>query len=165
MGERGYTAAYMSDRLNQLILQTLHLLADSDTETEEDIVRGLCESGVKWIVAEKLAVLVPIAYGRVLLAHHAKLTFSDTFQIYSGEELVSRALETEPIFRAACLLASDMYHNGPRSLFKPASAWSAEVIAVSSALSAGANLSRGTLSAPTFFRVNADDWDGSGGSI
>ena len=142
------------------IQRALSALAGAASSTDEAVVKDLEYQGVSHAQAEKLVALVPLAFGRVLLGHLGLTGGSDVFCLPTGTgDYVERSLREEPIFLRAVELAAQMAHEGPRDLFQGAATWSAEFHAANKALSAGKDLSFGTLSVPCFLRLTAAEWD------
>ncbi|MBI4914587.1 MAG: hypothetical protein HY825_01955 [Acidobacteria bacterium] len=129
-------------------------------ESEADIVEMLQTQGITYLLAEKLVALVPLAFGRVLLSHMPEHpTFSKTAVLEAEDgTLVPVDLQTEPIFRRAVELATEMYHRGPRELFGPAATASAELSAANHLLHSGATLRGVAFTEPRFLRVSFEDW-------
>jgi hypothetical protein len=130
--------------------------------SEDDVIATLTAEGVSPIIAEKLSILLPLAFGRVLLSHlkpppefsmNALLLSRDgTWRPYD--------LAGDEIFKVAVEAATAMYHEGPRTLFEPTATFSAEVDAVNKALEAGADLQGVQLSQTMILRPSFEDWTG-----
>src|SRR4051812_22490414 len=142
------------------VLRTLRAYAD-DKLTEDGIVEALVAGGASRVLAEKLNVLVPLAFGRVLISHVEKVEFRTTAFLFCRDGS-TRAydLSSDEVFQCALQTATTMYHEGPRELFQPAAARSHEVNAVNNALKAGAELSGARFSEPHFFRISYEEWTG-----
>ena len=147
------------DKTNeQLILTALEVIADSANESEGDMLSALSKRDVEDATAQTLVTLVPLAFGRVLIAHIANIEMSSEFDVMVDGSVVTRTLNSEPIFVEALRLAAAMYHSGPQELFEPAATFSAELGAVNKALSAGEDLNRASLRRPVFWGFDATGW-------
>jgi hypothetical protein len=65
-------------------------------------------------------------------------------------------MQTEPIFQLATELAVEVYHNGPRELFKTIASRSAVITTINKALNAGGSLEGATLSGPALIGIPAE---------
>ena len=147
---------------DDLILRVLQVLASSPDSAEDEVVAALVADGVGRVRAEKLAALVPLAFGRVLIAHMASVSFSTHALVGhpSGERV---DLRSEPLFLRALEIATRLFHEGPRHLFQPAATMSAELQAVNNALNSGVkDLSGSTFADPILMRLTAKEWRDDG---
>lgn len=142
-----------------LVIQTLEAYASSEYDSEDDIVRGLCSAGVARLLAERMLVLVPLAFGRVLLSHLEEMEFSMSAILTANDgSLKSIDLRTDEIFRSALEMATLMFHEGPRHLFQAAANASAEVAVVNKMLYAGVKLAGLRFTEPRFLRLSFEEW-------
>ena len=128
--------------------------------TEDEIALRLRDDGIAQLAAEKLLVLIPLAFGRILISHIAPVQQSHDFRVLRNGEPVTLQLRDEPFFAEALKVAAEMYHSGPRGLFEPAALMSAELGAVNKALDAGEDINGATLAPPTLHRLDFDAWMG-----
>lgn len=147
----------MTDK--ELVTRTLAAFASSVHESDEDIVSELCATGVSRLLAERLVALVPLAFGRVLLAHLEPMEFpmSAVLMTQDGSPK-SCDLTTDQTFISALELATTMFHEGPRDLFQAAATVSAEVAAASELLHSGATLAGVRFTEPMFLRLSYEEW-------
>lgn len=147
---------------DHLILRVLQILAASPDAAEDGVVASLVAEGVGRVRAEKLAALVPLAFGRALIAHMADVKFS-MFAVVGHPNGERISLGLESMFTRAVEIATIMVHDGPRHLFEPAAVMSAEVQAINLALRSGVKEFKGAhLSDPVFMRLSARDWRDDG---
>lgn len=143
----------------ELVLRTLEAYANTAPGSEDDIVNRLCSSGVPRVVAERLIALVPLAFGRVLISHMAKVEFPTTVVLEARDgSQRSCDLSKDRLFASALEIAVVMYHDGPRHLFQAAAIASAELSAVNQALNAGSKLEGARFREPSFRRLLFEDW-------
>ena len=148
----------MAQTDEQLVLAALEVIADPRNLREDDFVTALTERGIDLQPATRLAFLVPLAFGRVLISHLAQLELSTEFLIKESTTETVRPLQGEPLFIEALRIATRMYHSGPRDLFEPAALMSAEVGAVNKVLNSGATLDGGSLARPIFWGTEGVGW-------
>lgn len=141
------------------VYRTLEACASLKEPTEDGVVASLVSQGMSPVTAEKLAVLVPLAFGRALISHIATIAFPVRAILMSkdGAEKVCD-LRSEPIFLAALDIATEMCHKGRRDLFEPAALFSAEFSCANQALRAGSSLEGGVFAEPRFLRLTYEDW-------
>lgn len=141
------------------VYRTLEAYASISEPTEDRVVADLVDQGIPPLTAEKLAVLVPLAFGRILIAHITTIDFpvGAILRSRNGTEKVCD-LRKEPIFLAALESATKLYDNGPRDLFEPAASFSAEVTCANDALHANSSLEGGIFAEPRFLRLTYEDW-------
>lgn len=99
----------------------------------------------------------PEAFGLVLISHGWKINLPTTFTAFDARQRsIEFRFDREPIFAASLLIAQEMYHNGPRDIFKTVSLRSAMLDTVISALNAGASVDGATLSGPALIGIPAE---------
>ncbi|MBI5536840.1 MAG: hypothetical protein HY898_29230 [Deltaproteobacteria bacterium] len=137
--------AYCSTRLflllqDQLdVSQALATMAQWSTTNEDRMRAALVARGASASHAEKLVCLVPLAFGRPILARLG-VSYSDTaVVIRRGDQESTISLLDEPIYVEALRLAQSCGQCGgvDPTLFRQISVLSAEIDAVNNALSAG----------------------------
>lgn len=152
----------MRDRVKSDVESALRVLAGSDDLSDEGAVHSMCAIGLPLVLAEKLVVLVPLAFGSVLLAHMGITNLPTTFRIRSPEgDWVSLPLADEPYFSYALGVGVEMMHSGPRSVFEPVALRSPQVGAVNKALNDGLSIEevkQGSLREPQFLRLDLEAW-------
>jgi hypothetical protein len=130
-----------------------------DKRSEDDIVQDLIVSGVSAVEAEKLVALVPLAFGRILIAHMGSANFSQSAILETARGLPRPVdLRREPIFMRALKLAGTMFHEGPRELFAPTATSSAEVDCVNKLLHGGSRIEDLVFTEPRFLRLTYEQW-------
>ncbi|HEY6020953.1 MAG TPA: hypothetical protein VIY48_13940 [Candidatus Paceibacterota bacterium] len=84
-----------------------------------------------------MVAFLPIAFGRVVIAHIGKINFTTRYRIQETGH--SCSFSEEPIFIEAIKIATESYHTGlvPRELFSAVALRSAELDAVNKALNNG----------------------------
>jgi hypothetical protein len=148
----------MPDLEAKLVRAALEVIADPMNRDEEDMIEELVSRGIDHRTANRLIALVPLAFGRVLITHIARVGFSADFVAKTGERESVRPLKEEPIYVEARLVATAMFHEGPRKLFEPAATFSAELNAVNQALAHGDTLEGATLRPPVLTGFSEAGW-------
>ena len=143
----------------ELVTRTLVAYANPANESEDDVVNDLCSIGVARLLAERLIVLVPLAFGRVLIAHMEEVHF-EMSAVLTALDGTSKScdLRTDGLFVTALEIATAMFHEGPRHLFQAAATVSAEVAVVNKMLHAGAPLAGARFMEPRFLRLSFEEW-------
>lgn len=143
----------------ELVTRTLAAYANSAYESEDDIVSDLCSAGVARLLAERLVALVPLAFGRVLIAHIEEVHFAMSAVLTTRDgSLKSCDLGTDKIYQSALEIATVMFHEGPRHLFQAAATASAEVAVVNQLLNSGGTLVGLRFTEPMFLRLSFEEW-------
>ncbi len=129
---------------DELIQAARHFVGATEKDDSE-IVATLIEDGLGLAAAERVAAFLPIAFGRVVLSHLAKITFTTDYVIHETGQ--TRSLSSEPIFTAALALATESYHSGilAKETFSAIATRSAEMAAVSKAMNDGADVNGASL--------------------
>ena len=152
----------MENHNREHILTALEAIRDAPTASEQEVIALLESRGFSHSRAAKLATLVPLAFGRVLIAHVRTVGMSDEFALGDGPNRVERPLNREPLFVEAIRMAAHLVHHGPRELFEPAARLSPEFWAFNDALHANADLEGATLLPPEIHALGPDEWDADG---
>ena len=129
------------------MLQYIGLFVENAGKEDSELIAHLIHQGVAERIAERLVAFLPLAFGRVVIENTARVTFSDKFEVYAtGEE---KTLSQEPVYSEAFRLARDIYRSGqiPREQFLAVANRSAELGAVTKALSDGADINGASLNA------------------
>ena len=109
------------------------------------------------MTVRRLADWPPEAFGLVLISHGWQIHLPTTFTaLDKRERSIEFHFDREPIFAASLIIAQEMYHNGPRDIFRIVSLRSAMLNTVNSALNAGASVDGGTLSGPALIGIPAE---------
>ncbi len=148
----------MAESDSELVHAALEVIADPETQDEADMIHALVGRGVDPRSANRLVALVPLAFGRVLISHIAKLDLSTEFIVKNGDQETVRSLNDEPLFLEALRVAMATFHSGPRDLFEPAATFSAEFNAVNRALNEEVSLDGGSLERPVFSDFAGAGW-------
>jgi len=134
---------------------------ETDDRSSEDIaVEALAKLGYRHAAAEKAVALVPLAFGRLLLAHaeHIDVTVQPHVSLMTGNgKWTLRYLTDDELFSLATQVALAMIHNENHShAFERIARWSPEVQAVLSHLDSGSRF-EGT-SETALVRLKDEDW-------
>ncbi len=124
----------------------LRLLGSAELKRDE-IETRIRALGVDEAIATRLVDVVPEAFGVALVSH---LPGGDTLNALlsargSDGEWRDIPFAGEPIFAEALEIATAMFHEGPRALFRTIADRSAAVATVNEVLDAGGSLEGGTL--------------------
>jgi hypothetical protein len=129
------------------------------SRSEDNIVQDLISSGIPFVEAEKLVALVPLAFGRILIFHMGRVTFSQNAILETTRGMARPIdLRLEPIFTHALKLAGAIYHQGPRELFASTASSSAEVGCVNELLHSGGGVEDLVFTEPRFLRLTYEQW-------
>ncbi len=151
-----------SEEQERAVRQILEVVGNLAEVTDETMVAAFERSTNTRIDPWKVATLVPLAFGRVLLAHMNVVDPPKTFVLSSDvSESEERSLQDEPVFLCALQLAVQIFHSGPRELFERAALHGPEVRAINQALNAGndiagAKFNPTTITCPSRERWNVD---------
>lgn len=129
----------------------------TDGISDEEIEARVLEMTGDATLAQRLIDWPPEAFGMVLIPHIASVNLPTTFsaQTRSGN-WVEFKFQAEPIFSEAVRIGMEMYHSGPRNIFKNVVVRSSVVDAVNIALNQGSSLEGATLSGPALIGIPAE---------
>jgi len=113
-------------------------------------------------IAQRVIEWLPEAFGFVLIGHMGEgITLPSTFKAKNSTGCwIEIPFSKEPIFGQAIQLATSMYHNGPREVFKNLALRSSVAVVVNKALNAGASLNGASLSPPAMLSIAAESYSG-----
>lgn len=140
------------------------LLAAIEILGADNIGAAEIDSRVSTLVNDPLTIrrLVdwpPEAFGLVLISHAWKVNLPKTFTAFDSRRRPKEfSFDCEPVFAASVVIAQEMYHNGPRDLFKAVSLRSAMLGTINNALESGASVDGGTLSGPCLIGIPAETY-------
>jgi hypothetical protein len=146
----------MSTNIDELVRSCIPALGESGASPDDEALR-IAALVADPMMARRLLVWIPEAFGFVLASHIGKIKFTGTFSAKNKHgQWVTLAVEREPIFAAALTAAMTMFHSGPRESFKNISGRSALLNAVDNALNAGQSLDGAMLSGPALIGIPAE---------
>lgn len=116
-----------------------------------DLVDLLHGNGLAREESERLVAFLPIAFGRVVIAHIGKVSFTTDYRVKETGKTYS--LSDEPIFVEALKLAAEGYHSGlfSRESFTAVALRSPELDAVNKALNDGTDINGASFQTVEFF--------------
>ncbi len=122
------------------IVQVAQYFVDASSIEDGDLVEVLISTGLARDVSERLVAFLPIAFGRVVIAHLARVSFTTDYRIKETGKVLP--LSGDPIFVEALKLATESYHSGivSREVFSAVALRSPELLAVNKALNEGADV-------------------------
>jgi hypothetical protein len=92
--------------VSDAVHRALETIARPELTFDDDVVQDLIRAGLHRVTAEKLVALVPLAFGRILLAKMGTCHFPDTFVLYTEDNsTVAMPLHDERIFECATEIA------------------------------------------------------------
>jgi hypothetical protein len=125
----------------------------SDEEIEARVL-GMTRDAM---LARRLIDWPPEALGMVLIPHMATVNLPTTFSARSHSgNWVEFKFQVEPIFSDAVRIGIEMYHSGPRNVFRNIVLRSSIVDAVNNALNQGASIDGATISGPALVGIPAE---------
>ncbi len=122
------------------LLQISQYFAAAAGKDDGDLINMLMEAGHPREFAERLVAFLPIAFGRVVIAHIGEMDLSDEYLV--TETNSRHSLLNEPVYTSALAFATGAYQSGilSRDCFSAVATRSAELSAVNRALNKGADL-------------------------
>jgi len=145
---------------NEVIERAIEILGEAGIPVEETEAR-LAKLVSDPMTVRRLADFIPEAFGLILIAHlgdgKMNIAMPSGFQAADTKrKWHSFPFSSEPIFIHATRVATTMYHNGLRDVFKTVSLKSSTVSSVNNALNQGAKLENATLSGPALIGIPAE---------
>jgi hypothetical protein len=133
-------------------------LLGSDDIAEEDIEASVFAYTKDSMLARRLIDCIPEAFGIILIGHMSiNLNLPKTFSAKAKNgQWLEFEFNVEPIFVDAIKIAAEMFHTGPRSVFKNIASRSAMVNTVNRALNQAQSLNGATLSGPALIGIPAE---------
>lgn len=127
-----------------------------DTEIEIAVDRYAADK----LATKRLIAWIPEAFGVVLLPHVADMTLPTTFTAKASDGTWKEfAFDREPIFADAVRVATDMYRDGPRSVFSNVARRSTMVATVNAALNAGQSVAGAKIAGPAIAGIPAEFYE------
>lgn len=109
------------------------------------------------MVARRLVVWIPEAFGIVLISHIGKINLPTTFSARAGDDKWHKfEFKVEPVFVESLRTATGMYHSGHRPTFGNIANWSSMLDVVNNMLNAGHSIEGATLSGPALIGIPAE---------
>jgi len=143
----------------EALQRTISLLGEGERREMEIEIAVARFAGDK-LTARRLIDWIPEAFGFVLLPHVADMTLPTTFTAQTSDGTWKEfAFDREPVFGATVRLATDMYRDGPRSVFSAITRRSTMVAAVNKTLNEGRSLAATKVSGPAMTGIPADFYD------
>ncbi|MFO1041111.1 MAG: hypothetical protein U0941_04950 [Planctomycetaceae bacterium] len=143
---------------NETLMASIQILGVEDIddcEIDERISKLVNEP----ITIRRLVDWPPEAFGLVLISYAWKVNLPKTFSAFDARRRpIEFPFECEPVFTASVAIAQEMYHNGPRELFKAVAIRSSMLRTIDNALNSGASVDGGTLSGPALIGIPAETY-------
>lgn len=153
-------SSYAHDRRD--VLDSVSVFARSGGEDYSIVIARFTAANKAPVVAERLAYLVPLAFGRAVLRRMGVEAFSETVKIVCPNgDVLEISLHDDGLFRAAADLAEESFRSGlvPRAEFRATALRSVELQAANEALATGTDIRGATaLQSTIFSTVSADAW-------
>lgn len=142
--------------IDQLVADCISVLGDAGTSIEE-AERLVSQRTSDPMMAKRLVVWIPEAFGLALISHTWKVQFSKTFSAKDHRgNWITIEVGREPIFAVAVNRALAMFHSGPREMYRSIAERSSVLDAASKALNAGDSIEGASLSGPALIGIPAD---------
>lgn len=144
---------------NETLIAAIEILGVADIDDTEIDAR-ISKLVKDPVTIRRLADWPPEAFGIVLISHVWKVKLPRTFNAFDVRHRpVEFKFDCEPLFAASVVIAQEMYHNGPREIFKAVSLRSAMLNTINNALNSGATVDdRCTLSGPALLGIPAETY-------
>jgi hypothetical protein len=122
-----------------------------DAPDDEALTKVVESKGYKKELAERFVAFLPIAFGRIVIAQIADVSFTLNYKVKETSNEYS--LTNEPIYNLAHDLAVESYEKGriTREVYSAIALRSAELVAVNKALNAGEDINGANFSTIVLF--------------
>lgn len=142
----------VSNKTLMAVIQILGVEGIDDAEIDARVSKLVAEP----VTIRRLVDWPPEAFGLVLISHTWNVNLPKTFTAFDDRRRPREfPFDCEPVFAASVAIAMEMYHNGPRDLFKAVSLRSAMLGTINNALNSGASVDGGSLSGPSLIGIPA----------
>jgi hypothetical protein len=142
----------------EIVKQAISILGEEGILDDDLEGRVLALCGEQ-MLARRLIDLLPEAFALVFVRHLAKVNLPRTFSARNRRgKWVEFELSVEPIFPVAVQLGAEIYHAGPREIFRNIVMRSSIVGAVNKALADGSSLEGATISGPALIGIPAETY-------